>query len=92
MPSLRNRLTDAKTRTIKKNGWYPDGAGLYIQVTSPTAKSWVYRYAKKGTEHRLGLGPYPTIELKAARGIADECRRLLAQGGRSQSPPKGSAV
>lgn len=80
MPSLRNRLTDAQVRSIKTSGWYPDGAGLYIQVTSPTAKSWVYRYAKKGKEHRLGLGPYPTIELKAARGLADECRKLLAQG------------
>ena len=89
MPSLRNRLTDAKTRTIKKNGWYPDGAGLYIQVTSPTAKSWVYRYTKKGTEHRLGLGPYPTIELKAARGIADECRRLRAEGEDPKAHLKG---
>ena len=80
MPSLRNRLNEAKIKSLKEKGWYLDGAGLYLQVTGPTAKSWVYRYSKQGKEHRLGLGPYPTVELKSARLAAAGCRKLLEEG------------
>jgi hypothetical protein len=31
----------------KKPGMHADDAGLYLQVTSPSAKSWIYRIAPR---------------------------------------------
>ena len=46
---------------------YPDGGGLYLQVTTGGA-SWVYRYMLDGRAREMGLGPLPvTAYRKRAR-------------------------
>jgi hypothetical protein len=44
---------------------YADGAGLYLQVTgddnSHVAKSWIYRFALRGTTREMGLGSLSTF-------------------------------
>jgi len=60
-------------------GLHPDGAGLYLQVTSGNGRSWVYRYSLHNKEHRLGLGSAKAISLKRARELAGETRRLRAE-------------
>ena len=75
-----HRLSDAKVKTMKKPGWFPDGMGLYLQVSSAGSKSWVYRYQVSNKERRHGLGAYPTITLKSARERAENCRTLRADG------------
>lgn len=80
MAKTVNRLTALKAGKIKKAGWYPDGMGLYLQVSNTGSKSWVYRYEKAGKERRHGLGGYPTVELGDARNAAEVCRRLRQEG------------
>ena len=56
---------------------YPDGAGLYLQVTSADAKSWVFRYSLRGKAREMGLGSLRKVTLADARRKAAECHKLL---------------
>jgi integrase len=66
---------------------YPDGLGLYLQVT-PTkdkrsvAKSWIYRYKLKGakTSREMGLGSANDFGLQEARQLAQDARKARAAG------------
>jgi integrase len=60
-------------------GLHADGNGLYLQVTG-AARSWLYRYKLKGKERYHGLGSATAIALKRARELADDARRLRAEG------------
>lgn len=59
---------------------YADGAGLYLQVTSPTARSWIFRYSRSGKKREMGLGPLHAISLAEARDRARICRQQLVDG------------
>jgi integrase len=61
-------------------GMHADGNGLYLQVGTADARSWVYRFKLKGKERYLGLGSTTAIALKRARELADDARRLRAEG------------
>ena len=56
----------------------PDGhtRGLYIVLQTTGVASWAVRYRLAGRSRKLTLGPYPEIDLKAARDMA---RKALAQ-------------
>jgi hypothetical protein len=58
---------------------YPDGAGLYLQVTSETAKSWLLRYSLRGKAREMGLGSLRKVSLAEARRKAADCHRLLEE-------------
>lgn len=75
-----HRLTSAQIQKLSKPGWYPDGQGLYLQVSQSNTKSWVYRYEKDGKERRHGLGSYTTNTLEVARISASQCRQLRNDG------------
>jgi integrase len=72
-----NRLTATFVQKVKKPDMYPDGAGLYLQVTSATAKSWILRYSLRGEPHQIGLGSLRKVPLAEARRKAAECHKLL---------------
>ncbi len=59
---------------------YPDGGGLYLQVTGAGAKSWIYRFMLRGKAREMGLGPLSVVSLLEARARAGECRRLRHEG------------
>jgi integrase len=64
---------------------YPDGGGLYLQVTpskdARVAKSWIFRFtATNGKERYMGLGPLDVVGLADAREKATECRKLRYEG------------
>lgn len=82
MAKTVNRLTARAVINLKKPGWYPDGAGLYLQVTSPTSKSWVYRYQISGKERRHGLGSYDKNDrtLEWARREVEKCKEIRGNG------------
>lgn len=67
-------------RLARKPGMYCDGGGLWLRVSSPTARSWAFRYMLNRTPHEMGLGKYPEITLAEARELAAAGRRLKAQG------------
>ena len=74
------RLSALAVSRARKRGMYPDGGGLYLQVTASGAKSWVYRYMLNGRPRYMGLGPLHTVTLADARVKALEARRLRLAG------------
>src|SRR5690349_7086400 len=74
------KLTAFDVTRAKKPGMYADGLGLYLQVGSGNARSWIFRYARHGSERYLGLGSASAISLKRARELAADARRLRAEG------------
>jgi integrase len=61
-------------------GMHADGDGLYLQVGTGAARSWIFRFKAKGKERYLGLGSATAIPLKRARELAAAARQLRAEG------------
>jgi integrase len=61
-------------------GMYRVDKGLYLQVRSPTSRSWIFRYRFRGTERQLGLGSAASVTLAQARNLRDDHRALIRQG------------
>jgi len=80
MAKMVKRLTDMKVKRLSKPGSYPDGSGLYLQVSKNEEKSWFFRYQVSGKGRKKGLGPYPTTTLVMARVAAHDCQVLRDQG------------
>ena len=59
---------------------YPDGGGLYLQITESGAKSWSFRFMLNGRAREMGLGPLHAVPLADARAKAAECRKLRYEG------------
>jgi integrase len=72
-----NQLSAQQVLKLKTPGMYPDGAGLYLQVTGKGAKSWILRYSLKGKAREMGLGSLRKVSLADARRKAADCHRLL---------------
>jgi integrase len=87
-----NRLTAVRVQQLRKPGFYPDGGGLYLQVTQGAAKgvvnkSWLFRFSvpdaskpRKRHDRWAGLGPIGTVSLGEARAAALEARQLRRSG------------
>ncbi len=78
-----SQLTDREVKTVKKPGYYCDGAGLYLQVAksgSGVTKNWIYRFSSPltGKVRDMGLGSLKTFTLKEARERARQYRQLVA--------------
>jgi integrase len=54
--------------------------GLYLVLQPSGAKSWAVRYRHAGMPRKHTLGPYPAIDLKAARDLAGKALRAVAEG------------
>lgn len=80
MASKINKLFGVVLNRLVKPGLYGDGLGLWLQVTTSTARSWVFRYTVRGKRHQMGLGSIHTIDLATARMKARACRQLLLEG------------
>lgn len=60
-------------------GYYADGGGLYLQISTSGSRSWIFRFTIAGRSREMGLGPLSLVSLATARKEADECRRLVRQ-------------
>ena len=69
-------------------GRHHDGAGLYLVVnetrSGARSRSWLFTWTNKGKRREMGLGSYGNdggrVSLSRARAMADEQRKLVAQG------------
>src|SRR5438874_2939352 len=61
-------------------GYFPDGGGLYLQVSPTLTKSWIFRFTKNGKTREMGVGSARDVSLARARVKADEARKQLADG------------
>jgi integrase len=80
MAKLIERLNAEAIRKATAPGYYADGAGLYLQVTSGGGKSWIFRYQLRGRPREMGLGPLAAYSLAEARHEAAEQRKLKSRG------------
>ena len=77
MAQTVNQLTATQVKKLKSPGMYPDGAGLYLQVTGVGAKSSILRYSLRGRAREMGLGSFRKVSLAEARTKAADYHRLL---------------
>jgi integrase len=75
-----NKLNSMQVKGLVKPGRYGDGAGLCLQVRSPTNRSWLFRYMRDGQAKWLGLGDEQVVSLAQARQKAAKAREALAAG------------
>src|ERR1700733_7035445 len=75
-----NKLSAVTVLRLVEPGMYPDGGGLYLQVKSASARSWVYRYMIAGKARWAGLGSAQTLSLAAARQARDAERQKIRSG------------
>jgi integrase len=61
-------------------GRHSDGAGLYLQVTPSSTRSWLLRYQVNGRAHWMGLGSAATLTVEEARERARLERVRLLDG------------
>lgn len=80
MTRTTGRLKALRLDRLTKPGLHADGGGLYLQITSAAARSWLYRFMLDGKARAMGLGSFPDVALAEARERAAECRRLRASG------------
>jgi len=73
-------LTARTIAKLTKPGRYLDERGLYLQVISPTNRSWLLRYVRISRERWMGLGPLHAFTLEEARERARRARQQLADG------------
>lgn len=74
------KLTPEFVATVDTPGMYPDGLGLYLQVSKWQTKSWLFRYSQNYRLRSLGLGACHTITLTEARKRAKQARQQLLDG------------
>jgi integrase len=74
------RLTQLAIKAKTKPGYYPDGDGLYLQVSSSGSTSWVLRYSLNKRAREMGLGSTRDWTLAEAREQVRRYRQLLLDG------------
>jgi integrase len=75
-----NKLSALAVTRAERPGYYGDGDGLVLQVSSSGTKSWIFRYKRNGRQKEMGLGSLRQVDLATARAKARECRNLLLEG------------
>jgi integrase len=73
-------LTVKRIAKLTSRRRYLDSDGLYLQVLSPSNRSWLLRYEFRGKKRWMGLGSLATFSLEEARARARKARQLLADG------------
>jgi integrase len=77
---MKGGLSVKRLEKLTAPGRYGDGRGLYLDVKSPTNRSWLFRFEREGRERFVGLGAVHTFSLDEARERARVCRQQLADG------------
>ncbi|MGB6710313.1 MAG: Arm DNA-binding domain-containing protein, partial [Methylocella sp.] len=73
-------LAVQKARPGQKRYAISDGHSLNLIVQPSGHKSWAYHYKFRGAPRKLTIGPYPAIDLKQARALAQKARAEVATG------------
>lgn len=101
---MHSGLSELRCKALLKTpGKYGDGNNLWFVVGKNLRAKWVMRYAVAGRRHEMGLGSYPQVSLKDARGQAmarlsdvkqgkDPIAERAAKLARSQVPTFGECA
>ena len=82
MATRANQLTALTVTKASQPGYYGDGGGLWLQISTYGTKSWVFRFKSPitGKAREMGLGSIATYSLAEARLKAQEARKIVAEG------------
>ena len=77
-----NRLTARRVQTLSQPGRHADGGGLYLSITKPGSKKWIFLYRRRSDSKlcEMGLGNFASVSLSSAREKAAVQRMLLLRG------------
>src|SRR4051794_10586966 len=77
-----NRLSSRFVTSARGPKYHADGGGLYLQVASSGARSWVYVFRWQGRRAEMGLGSAApnAVSLASARLARDSALILLRNG------------
>ena len=78
-------LTEAECKNAtcppdKKQAWFADSGGMFLQVSPAGSKRWFLKYRVGGKEKQLALGSYPDVSLKSARLARDAAKLQKSEG------------
>ena len=74
-----NQLTSAFLKTAP-SGKHLDGLGLWYVKRPNGGSQWMLRISLGGKRREMGLGGFPDVSLKEARGLAADYRKMAKQG------------
>ena len=78
MPRRATPVTVKGIKALREPGRYCDGRGLWLRVSGPTAKHWVFQCkAVTGKVRQMGLGSFPEVSPAEARDRASAQRKLV---------------
>ncbi|RQZ27464.1 site-specific integrase [Burkholderia sp. Bp9090] len=82
MPKVAKELGALAVSKLSQPGMHPVGkvAGLYLQIGSSNARSWILRVKVGDKRREIGLGPYPSVSLKDAQTKAQAERDKIKAG------------
>ena len=82
MPIKVKEMSAKELREKNDIGFHSVGgvAGLYIQIDSANAKSWIYRYGPNNARRKMGLGGFPDVSLADAREAARAAQAKYRNG------------
>lgn len=83
MAKTLNKLTDVEVRNAAprdKTFKLSDGGNLYLVIEKTGRKYWRMEYRFAGKQDTHGIGPYPKVNLKAARAARDTVTQQLKSG------------
>jgi hypothetical protein len=72
------KLSARRAATVTEPGRHSDGGGLYHNVTTTGAQSWVFMWKVSGRRWEMGLGSIRDVPL--ARALAAEKREIVKNG------------
>ena len=75
---IRNLKPQAKRIEIPDG--HPKARGLRLVLQPIGAMSWAFRYEFAGRSRKLTLGPYPALDIPAARRAVEAAREKLGKG------------
>nr|WP_314623636.1 integrase arm-type DNA-binding domain-containing protein [uncultured Noviherbaspirillum sp.] len=75
-----NLLSPVAVNAKKEPGYYLDGNGLYLQISTGGSKSWVLRFSLNKKAREMGLGSISDRTLSEAREQARKYRQQLSDG------------
>ncbi|WP_176080794.1 tyrosine-type recombinase/integrase [Paraburkholderia tropica] len=82
MPRVARELGALAVSKLSAPGMHPVGkvAGLYLQISNSSARSWILRVKVGEKRREIGLGPYPSVSLKEAQTKAQAERDKISAG------------
>ena len=73
-------MTAAEVNSLTKPGLYRVSPLLYLRIRGPNAKSYLFRYRRRGVTRWMGLGPASVVSLSHARADVLKYRFMLHMG------------